>query len=521
MKLKKLSLSNFGRFRGETLELQDGINLIYGENESGKSTVHTFIRSMLFGMRRGRGRAAGNDDYSRYEPWENAGWYQGVMEFTSGDRRFRLTRGFAKGMQKAELICTDDGEVLSVEDGDLTMLLGGISENVYENTVSVAQLKARTGEALAQELRNYMANYQGSSDGSLNVEAALDSLKKKKKELELEIRKRSEEGEEQKKQLYSQLSYVEQDCREAEKKLEQAMQERKREMFGSEIPPREVREQQRRFLTRRKLGIACAMVAVFLGVLCVMQFFKVSSLFTRLGLGAAVLALIYIIYRMLRYTREENPSVEDPQQQKMRKLNWNVEYLEKDVRQKQIRCQNLREEYEEFSAALTVPDAEEENIRALVLAMETIGKISRQQQGRIGIRLREKVSSILSELTDGKYRQISLDEELNIGLHTEEYYVPLEKTSRGTMEQVYFALRMAVMDILCTGEEMPVLLDETFAMYDEYRLERALSWLADTKRQVLIFTCQKREEQALERLGIAYHRVNLREIQRKEKEKQE
>ena len=57
--------------QNRTLEFSDGIQLISGENESGKSTVHTFIRSMLFGMTRGRGRAAKNDVYSRYEPWEN------------------------------------------------------------------------------------------------------------------------------------------------------------------------------------------------------------------------------------------------------------------------------------------------------------------------------------------------------------------------------------------------------------------------------------------------------------------
>ena len=102
-----------------------------------------------------------------------------------------------------------------------------------------------------------------------------------------------------------------------------------------------------------------------------------------------------------------------------------------------------------------------------------------------------------------------MDDDLNIGLHSEHYYLPLEKTSRGTMEQVYFALRMAVMDILCSEEEMPVLLDETFAMYDEYRLERALIWLAKNKGQVVIFTCQKREEQTLDRLGIPYHMVDL------------
>lgn len=509
MKLKKLSLNNFGRFRGEVLKLEDGINVIYGENESGKSTVHTFIRSMLFGMKRGRGRAAGNDVYSRYEPWENASWYQGRMEFTSGGKEFRLTRSFAKGAGEDELVCLTDGEILSLEDGDLSVLLGGISENVYENTVSVGQLKARTGDALAQELRNYMANYQGSNDGSLNVEAALTSLKKKRKELEQEAELQRKAGEEEKSRMYSRLSYLEQDCREAKERLERTMTERKREMFGNEVSPREVRKQQERFLTRRKYGIACAVVAVFLAVLSVMQFFGVSSLFTRLGLGISVLALIFIIYQMFRYTREEDEEIIEPEQQKIRKLNWNVEYLEKETRQKEIQCQNLREEYEEFCASLTIPAEQQENIAAVTLAMETIEKISRQQQSRVGIRLRQSISEILSELTDGKYRQVSMDDDLKIGIHSENYYVPLQKTSRGTMEQVYFALRMAVMDILCSEEEMPVLLDETFAMYDEYRLERALTWLANKKRQVVIFTCQKREEQTLDRLGIPYHKVDL------------
>ena len=67
------------------------------------------------------------------------------MEFTSGGKEFRLTRSFAKGAGEDELVCLTDGEILSLEDGDLSVLLGGISENVYENTVSVGQLKARTG----------------------------------------------------------------------------------------------------------------------------------------------------------------------------------------------------------------------------------------------------------------------------------------------------------------------------------------------------------------------------------------
>ena len=55
MRLLELNLKNFGKFHNKRLEFGDGIQLIYGENESGKSTIHSFIKAMLFGMERGRG----------------------------------------------------------------------------------------------------------------------------------------------------------------------------------------------------------------------------------------------------------------------------------------------------------------------------------------------------------------------------------------------------------------------------------------------------------------------------------
>ena len=42
MKIEKLEIRNFGKMQNRTLEFSDGIQLISGENESGKSTVHTF-----------------------------------------------------------------------------------------------------------------------------------------------------------------------------------------------------------------------------------------------------------------------------------------------------------------------------------------------------------------------------------------------------------------------------------------------------------------------------------------------
>ena len=58
MKITELILKNFGKFTNKQILLADGINIIYGENESGKTTLHTFLKGMLFGMERKRGRAA-------------------------------------------------------------------------------------------------------------------------------------------------------------------------------------------------------------------------------------------------------------------------------------------------------------------------------------------------------------------------------------------------------------------------------------------------------------------------------
>ena len=56
---------------------------------------------------------------------------------------------------------------------------------------------------------------------------------------------------------------------------------------------------------------------------------------------------------------------------------------------------------------------------------------------------------------------------------------------------------------------MPLLLDETFAMYDDMRLMQTLRVLKGLDRQVILFTCQHREMNFLEEMGIRYHRIEM------------
>ena len=54
MRIREIYIKNFGKFSEQRFSFQPGVNILYGENEFGKSTLCAFIRAMLFGMERGR-----------------------------------------------------------------------------------------------------------------------------------------------------------------------------------------------------------------------------------------------------------------------------------------------------------------------------------------------------------------------------------------------------------------------------------------------------------------------------------
>ena len=56
MKILSLHIDGFGKFHDRDISFEDGLNVVYGKNEAGKSTLHTFIKGMLFGIERQRGR---------------------------------------------------------------------------------------------------------------------------------------------------------------------------------------------------------------------------------------------------------------------------------------------------------------------------------------------------------------------------------------------------------------------------------------------------------------------------------
>ena len=49
MIIRQLNIKNSGEIHDKTLEFSPGINVLYGENESERAIVHTYIKNMFLG----------------------------------------------------------------------------------------------------------------------------------------------------------------------------------------------------------------------------------------------------------------------------------------------------------------------------------------------------------------------------------------------------------------------------------------------------------------------------------------
>ena len=151
---------------------------------------------------------------------------------------------------------------------------------------------------------------------------------------------------------------------------------------------------------------------------------------------------------------------------------------------------NLEEEIAETGKKSEKEQEVERQIAACELALNMLQKIS-------------------ENVYEGRYERITLDDNMNLVVCQEGRNLYPWQLSRGTMEQMYLALRLGAGRFFTQEEPLPILLDEAFVSFDEKRLESTLQWLAKQPEQIFLFTCQKREQEILNRSGISYGKILL------------
>ena len=140
---------------------------------------------------------------------------------------------------------------------------------------------------------------------------------------------------------------------------------------------------------------------------------------------------------------------------------------------------------------------------ALSMAQAALEEASAALQTRFAPRLTALAGTIFSGLTGARYDTVTLDKQMNLsaGEAGEVAQHPALALSGGTTDQLYLALRLAIVE-LALPEDAPVVLDDALAMFDDERAERALAVLKALSgtRQILLFSCHSRERQMLETL---------------------
>ena len=538
MVIRELYIKNFGKFKERHFYLSDGVQVISGENEFGKSTLHAFIRAMLFGLERGRGRAAARDAFTRYEPWDDPGSYAGVMRFTCGGRNFRLERSFARAAQRASLVCEDDGEELSLEHGDLDMLLGGMSAVLFDSTVSVGQLQARPGQELYEALENRAANYFETGSGEIDLAAAFRLLKERQRSVEREVREQEAAREKEQEKVRLECRYLEQDMRALQDEYEEKRGQL--EKLGNPEETEAARDEgQQTGTAGRKESVSGPGNLIRMGAVGVLAgavgflwslflenavhtlpsapFAGVSAVVTAVGillLAAGTAAAVKArrsgagaedvrpgekaVQRKTEGNGKSRAEGSDKNQAEARRIQGEMDHIRSAWKEKEIRCANLREQCEECGDSDTLRILRRRQ-QALALAAETLEKTAAEMGDQTAGILNRRASEIFAAFTDGAYQSLRMDGERHLSVWDGVRNIPAERLSRGTVEQIYLAVRLAAADILLE-EPVPLILDDVFAFYDDKRLESALKWLSCQGKQVIIFTCHKREEEIAKRV---------------------
>lgn len=163
MKINKIYISAFGKLKDFTVEFSDGLNVIYGNNEDGKSTVFAFVKSMFYGT--GRNSKNLNDSIrQKYTPWDNS-QMGGRIYFENNNKRYCLEREFRKSDATDRIVLTDLDSGKSVTTSEnIGVQVFGMSASAFEHSLFIGNGDFIKDENAAGEINGKLSNVAVTGD---------------------------------------------------------------------------------------------------------------------------------------------------------------------------------------------------------------------------------------------------------------------------------------------------------------------------------------------------------------------
>ena len=622
MRIEKIKINGFGKINKKEIDFRDGINIVYGENEVGKSTILKFISSMLYGISKIK-NGKSISDFEKYTPWCNDE-FSGKIKYTLDDEsEYEIFRDFKKrntiiynefGKDISKEFCIDKTKGISYFEEQT-----GVNEHTFFKTVAIEQNNVRLDKSDTNSLVQKMSNFITTGDDNISFKKSLDRLNKmqtenigsdrtkqrpinivnenidellsKEKMINFEIQN-LQDNQERKNELNKKI-YQEQLKKEMLMKLKEL--DKLKEINNSKLEieddllrdyfckVNELREKiNNKSYNNKKIKTKFHKILFSIFFVCLVIISTIICFVLRnivLSLIPVIPTIVLMIYMVKKnfeekkeldktdlYLKREYDIAIEKYEKKKKEIVFKEKYFENEIKNKrkeiadkykkkinprvfekmldeeldlddeidlnqgiineinvQIRLlQNEKANIDEKLQELTKIEeelAEQRNIKEELeslnesynLAKECLEKAYTEVQQNISPKFQEKLCDITSNITNKKYRKIILNDETGLCVEVENgSYMPISLLSTGTIDEMFLSLRLSTLEEL-SKENIPIILDETFAYFDDERLKNVLLYLQDTNydKQIIIFTCTNREIMVLNELKIEYNLITL------------
>lgn len=185
MRINKLKINSYGNLKNKEINLDDGINIIYGKNESGKSTLISFIISAFYGISKNKnGKTI--TDYEKYEPWEGEE-FSGKVEYQlDNNKKYEIYRDFRK--KNPKLFDETMEEISNKYSIDKTkgsqffVEQTKIDEELLLSTLAINQKEVELDEKNQNSLVQKLANLAQTGNDNTSYKKIIDNITKRQKE---------------------------------------------------------------------------------------------------------------------------------------------------------------------------------------------------------------------------------------------------------------------------------------------------------------------------------------------------
>ena len=605
MQINKININNYGNLSNKEINLDNKINIIYGKNEAGKSTLLNFIESMFFGANKNKGKKL-IPDFDRYNPWNN-GEYSGTIDYQlENGEEFHIYRDFKKkNPQILNKLGKDISQEFNIDKKNGNQFFTeqtGMDRSLIDSTIITEQNQVELDEGTQNQLLQKIANLSESGEEELSYKKIMDKLNKillnevgtersqlkplnitiskiddyqnkiqdikqyenERFEITQEIADIQEEinKESENRNIYDEVKKIIDNDKIEQEKIDEKYKTVKENKAKMEQYKEELDKTENEKNAERKKNIKIRILAnVILSIIAISLVFLPRNIIL---VAIPILIVLFIIINMKHSKNEDNTSElknkleflqnttksveneiktmqdelykkdeaeknriitkcnnEDISSLFSSKIDEVISENTRSVEQNEIKKHKLEIDKQEIEKKFEKLAEYEENLeiekrrleelehkqKIIKETMEILNKSYEDMKENVAPKFNKNLSKNIEVFSNEKYKEITITDKIFVKLDNGEN-VPIEKLSTGTIEQIYLAFRLSVIEEI-SKEKMPIVLDEAFAYYDDERLLQTLKFLDIINNQIIILTCTKREKSLLDKAQIRYNLIEL------------